>query len=112
MERRKFLQNGMLAGASALAFNPLSGKSLKREPAFSLKKQGDLFHLNNAPHDGMFRNMGGKNILDQIRFMHDQGFRALEDNGLMGRTPQTQRSEERRVVKECRLTFGRVHRTI
>lgn len=52
--------------------------------------KGELFHLNYAPHDGMFKNLAGKDFLDQIRFMHDQGFRAIEDNGLMDREPAMQ----------------------
>lgn len=41
--------------------------------------------MNYAPHDGMFQHHAGKNFIDQIRFMYDQGFRAIEDNGLLGR---------------------------
>jgi hydroxypyruvate isomerase len=51
---------------------------------------GQPFKLNYAPHDGMFRNLGGADILDQIRFMADEGFRAFEDNGMGGRTPEMQ----------------------
>lgn len=43
------------------------------------------FRLDFAPHEGMFRNHAGEDFLDQIRFMHDQGFRSIEDNGMMGR---------------------------
>jgi hydroxypyruvate isomerase len=28
-----------------------------------------------------FRNHGGNDLVDQLKFMHDQGFTALEDNG-------------------------------
>ena len=30
----------------------------------------------------MFESMAGKDLMDQIQFMHDQGFRSLEDNGM------------------------------
>lgn len=43
------------------------------------------FKLNYAPHDGMFKNSGGADFIDQIRFMHEQGFRAIEDNNLLKR---------------------------
>jgi hydroxypyruvate isomerase len=33
----------------------------------------------------MFRHHAGENLVDQLRFMHDEGFRALEDNELPGR---------------------------
>lgn len=84
MQRRKFLQSSLVAGASAVSFPSVAG-AVKTK-----KKEGDLFNLDYAPHDGMFRLSGGKDILDQIRFMHDQGFRSLEDNGMMSRTPEMQ----------------------
>lgn len=88
MQRRKFLQNGILAGASTLLLDPVKAGSMR---VYSQKNEAQkTFHLNYAPHDGMFRGLGGNDILDQIRFMHDQGFRALEDNGMMGRSPQLQ----------------------
>jgi hydroxypyruvate isomerase len=48
------------------------------------------FKLNYAPHFGMFKNSAGDDLIDQLKFMADQGFRSLEDNGLMGRTPEMQ----------------------
>lgn len=87
MERRKFLQNGMLAGASALVAAPVLGSSNSKKYKVT---DGKTFNLNYAPHQGMFKNHAGKGILDQIRFMHDKGFRALEDNGMMQRSADMQ----------------------
>jgi len=39
-----------------------------------------------APHEGMFTNHAGKDFVDQIKFMHDQGFNAIEDNGMLARS--------------------------
>ena len=50
----------------------------------------DTFKLKYAPHFGMFRNHAGDDIFNELRFMHAQGFRALEDNGLMKRSVETQ----------------------
>jgi hydroxypyruvate isomerase len=80
MERRKFLQQGTLAGLSTLAFNAATAAALPSAP-----EAGKTFNLNYAPHDGMFKNSAGSNVLDQIQFMYDQGFRSFEDNGLMNR---------------------------
>ena len=33
----------------------------------------------------MFRHHAGDDHIDQLKFMHDEGFRALEDNGMGGR---------------------------
>ncbi len=48
------------------------------------------FTLNYAPHFGMFRTSAGDDLVDQLRFMHDQGFRAMEDNGMRGRSTADQ----------------------
>ena len=47
--------------------------------------------MNYAPHDGMFANSAGKDFIDQIKFMHDQGFRSIEDNGMMDRPVEMQK---------------------
>lgn len=44
------------------------------------------FSLDYAPHFGMFRASSGDDLVDQLRFMHEQGFRSLEDNGMRGRS--------------------------
>lgn len=80
MQRRNFLKNTLLgtAGLSVLNFD-----SYAKSPAAPFK-------LNYAPHFGMFKNSAGDDLIDQLKFMADQGFRALEDNGMMGRTPEMQ----------------------
>jgi hydroxypyruvate isomerase len=50
------------------------------------------FNLNYASRVGMFANHAGENFLDQIRFMHDQGFRAIEDSRMSGRPPEEQKA--------------------
>lgn len=85
MERRKFLKNVSMGGAVAglgagINLDAMAAGSAPPEP----------FNLKYAPHFGMFRNHAGDDLLDQLTFMHEQGFRALEDNGMMGRTPEMQ----------------------
>ena len=85
MKRRKFLKkNAILAAApfvtSGLIAKSLSNKIIAERP----------FQLNYAPHFGMFKNNAGEDLLDQIQFMYDQGFRSLEDNGMKGRSKQVQ----------------------
>lgn len=90
MKRRKFLQNATVAGASVFTLSSLMAHGQVPGSKETSPIEGKAFNLNYAPHDGMFSNLGGKNILDQIRFMHDQGFKAIEDNGMMGREPAMQ----------------------
>ena len=86
MKRRNFLRNSLI-GTAALASGPASvtaGEIISETPA------GTSFKLKYAPHDGMFRHSAGDDILDQLRFMADQGFAAFEDNGMSGRDTSTQ----------------------
>jgi hydroxypyruvate isomerase len=38
----------------------------------------------------MFKHSAGEDLIDQLKFMHDQGFRAMEDNGMKDREIATQ----------------------
>lgn len=84
MQRRNFLQQTALAGAAFLTPGVTFAQTQKPLTA------GMPFHLDYAPHDGMFKASGGDSFLDQIRFMHDAGFRSLEDNGFMDRPVKDQ----------------------
>jgi hydroxypyruvate isomerase len=44
----------------------------------------------------MFRNAAGADLVDQLRWMHEQGFRSLEDNGMRGRPV----AEQERIAAE------------
>lgn len=48
------------------------------------------FNLNYAPGFRHFINSAGKDPIDQIKFMHDNGFRAIEDNQMMNKPPELQ----------------------
>lgn len=48
------------------------------------------FQLKYAPHFGMFQAHAGDDVVAQLEFMAEQGFTALEDNGLKGRSPEEQ----------------------
>ena len=88
MQRRKFLGQSLLAGASLLSFGSVLAND---RPAILRKAMAEKpFNLNYGFHDGMFRNHAGPDFLDQIRFGYDMGFRSIEDNGLPRRTPEMQ----------------------
>jgi len=48
------------------------------------------FKLKYAPGMGLFRQHAGREYIDNIKFCYDMGFRAMFDNGLMGRPPEDQ----------------------
>lgn len=84
MQRRNFLKSSSLFGAAMLpGLSALSSDS-------AAPVAGKTFNLNYAFHDGMFANHAGKDFIDQIKWAHDQGFRGIEDNGMMSRTPEMQ----------------------
>jgi hydroxypyruvate isomerase len=85
MQRRKFIQRSGMAGASLLA-----GFAAGQVQAAGGAQGDKPFNLSYAIHDGMFANHAGKDFIDQIKFAHDKGFRAIEDNGMMARTPDMQ----------------------
>jgi hydroxypyruvate isomerase len=88
MKRRKFLQSAALG---SLTMTGISGVAAARA-AFPEAKVSNRarFNLKYAPTFGDFINHAGEDLLDQIRFMHDQGFRAMFDNWLMRREPAIQ----------------------
>jgi hydroxypyruvate isomerase len=89
MKRRKFLHTSGLVGLGS-SLSPLAGT-----PDHTKNK----FRLLYAPHFGMFEHNAGKDLVDQIQFMNDNGFMALEDNGMMGRDISTQEAIAKRMTK-------------
>lgn len=85
MKRRNFIRNLSLSGAVA---SLAGGSSIS---AFAKANEyEDTFNLDYAPHFGMFKGHAGEDLIDQLKFMYDQGFRSLEDNGLLGRPTDVQ----------------------
>ncbi len=93
MHRREFLQKTGVA-ASLLPFagagTALAQATSSALPATRTKPAKHTFKLKYAPHFGMFKNSAGEDLLDQLRFMADAGFTALEDNGMMKRPVDVQ----------------------
>lgn len=85
MKRRQFVKNSLAATAALAAGNALASMPEKPDSGFA-----PGFQLQYAPHDGMFRNNAGADVLDQLKFMVEHGFRAFEDNGMGGREPALQ----------------------
>ncbi len=84
MKRRNFLKKAAVAGivTSSMGISMTANASTS-----SNRKQ---FKLKYAPHLGMFKNHAGDDPIDNIKFIHDQGFRAIFDNGLMRKEPALQ----------------------
>ena len=78
LNRRQFIK-GAAVSTLAIASNPI----LSISQSANAQEPKHQFNLKYAPHYGMFKEYGGKDPIDQIRFMAEQGFTALEENGMM-----------------------------
>jgi len=89
MKRSEFLKNSsMLVGGTLLGGTAVAGTSTKEK---STQAVNQPFKLDYAPHQGMFSTSAGKNFLDEIKYMHDLGFRSIEDNGMSSRSVDEQK---------------------
>jgi hydroxypyruvate isomerase len=104
MERRDLLRlaAGVAIGsvaAPATAGAAVGSVATPGAGAATERKHGrgaPAFALDYAPHFGMFQRSAGADLVDQLRWMHDQGFRSLEDNGMRGRPV----AEQERIARE------------
>jgi hydroxypyruvate isomerase len=87
--RRDFIRKVTATGATILAAPAVFGSE-----AVSGKKRApsavEPFKLKYAPGFGMFKEHAGNDLVDNIKFCHDMGFRAMFDNGLMSRPVEDQ----------------------
>ena len=86
MKRRNFIKNTAVSGITLAGIGGL----VEATASESKVSNESNFKLKYAPHLGMFPNLAGKDPIDNIKFIADQGFRAIFDNGLMNKPPQLQ----------------------
>ena len=84
MNRREFMKTSAAAATAALANSVYTGVAMAEST------QTHKFKLKYAPHFGMFRNHAPGGFIDELKFMADQGFMGLEDNGMKGRSREDQ----------------------
>jgi len=87
MQRRNFIQK-----SAAVAALSGIGTAVSAMTDFQDVKASNsaFFKLRYAPGFGTFNELAGKDPIDQIKFCHDQGFRAMFDNGFMGKPVELQ----------------------
>jgi hydroxypyruvate isomerase len=81
MDRRQFLGGALVAPPVTACAAP---------GVVPHARSGEPFGLKFAPHFGLFREHAGDDLVDQLKFMADEGFRALEDNGMASRSEKEQ----------------------
>ncbi|MGI9183333.1 MAG: hydroxypyruvate isomerase family protein [Longimicrobiaceae bacterium] len=89
MKRREFMK-ASLAGTTAWAATASSLQASTAAAAEPAGRATPAFKLNYAPHFGMFQRHAGEDLIAQLRFMAEAGFRALEDNGMRERPREVQ----------------------
>ncbi|HWA99739.1 MAG TPA: TIM barrel protein, partial [Pirellulales bacterium] len=81
MRRRDFLTTtGAVCAAAVMGRGAVGADAASAEP----------FHLKFAPHFGMFAASAGPDLVDQLKFAADHGFRAWEDNTMPTRSVSDQ----------------------
>ncbi|MAT79391.1 MAG: xylose isomerase [Flavobacteriaceae bacterium TMED238] len=63
-------------------------------------QSSNKFNLKYAPHFGMFKNLAGDNLIDQLNYIAEQGFTAFEDNNLKKRTVDFQEKMSKTMQKK------------
>lgn len=99
MKRRNFVNKTLAAGAGLAVAPSILANSI---PASMPEHE---FKMMYAPHFGMFKNSAGDDKLDQLQFMHDMGFKALEFNGLMEEPVDFQEKLGQK-LQELNMTMG------
>lgn len=86
MKRRNFIKNTAISG---MALTGLAG-AMEVSASGSNISNSAKFKLKYAPGLETFQEHAGKNPIDNIKFISDQGFTAIFDNGLMGKSSAMQ----------------------
>lgn len=100
MKRRAFFKNSMIAGAAAW-----SGAMSTSNPASASTRNAGTFNMKFSPEFGIFSEIAGKSLDDQIRWGYDQGFRAWENTYLKGR-PVEEHELISRTIQKLGMEFG------
>ena len=110
LNRRAFIAASTVGLASAAAAQGLPGSLPYPDPDWKPggppgRPQDTAFTLDYAPHFGMFQAHAGDDVIDQINFMADAGFRSIEDNWMRGR-PIKEQERIAAALRERNMRMG------
>jgi len=97
----KISRRSLMASAAAAAAVTISAGTSTARAATPSKK----FKLKYAPTLGAFREHAGRDPIDNLKFMADQGFSAMFDNGMMGK-PQDLVAKIIKEMNRLDMTLG------
>ncbi|MHC4748476.1 MAG: hypothetical protein ACYTFW_01245, partial [Planctomycetota bacterium] len=99
-QNQRITRRNFIASAAAAAMVASTATSKLRAANTSKK-----FKLKYAPSLGQFRQNAGKDPIDQLKFMADQSFSAMFDNGMMGK-PKDLQEKIAREMSRLEMTLG------
>ena len=107
MMRREFLASALSAGAGALAASSAAGAAVRgqQNPGPGADGPKRRFKLKYAPHFDLFRLTAGADYFDQLHFIADEGFEAVEDNEMRHR-PRGFQGRVAKTMQRLRLAMG------
>lgn len=88
-----------------LLHSTLSAAALGATPALFAASAERKFKLKLAPHPGQFIGHAGAGMVDQLKFMADEGFTAVEDNEMMQR-PVAEQETIARTLQRLGMSLG------
>jgi hydroxypyruvate isomerase len=102
MQRRNFVKNSLLAGASVLG-----GQAWPGLPASGAKAAETAlpFKTKFSPEFGIFKGLAPTDPVDEIKWGHEQGFRAWENTGLKFKSVAEQERISK-IVQQLGMEFG------
>ncbi len=109
MERRRFLKAGLLSGAAATVSSPLTGlaaeSALREAGTDEAIAKAQPFNMKFSPDFKIFDAAAGQNVVDQIKWGYDQGFRAWENTFLRDR-PVEEQNRISTTLQQLGMEFG------
>jgi hydroxypyruvate isomerase len=99
-QNQRITRRNFIASAAAAAMVASTATSKLRAANTSKK-----FKLKYAPSLGQFRQKAGKDPINQLKFMADQGFSAMFDNGMMGK-PKDIQEKIAKEMSRLEMTLG------
>ena len=101
----KYGRQELMITRRTLLHSTLSAAALGASPAVLAAPPQRKFKLKLAPHLGQFVGHAGDRIVDQLKFMADEGFTVVEDNEMMQRPLATQETIAR-TLQQLGMSLG------
>src|SRR4051812_44483858 len=105
MHRREFVKGTAAAAAMSMMPSVLTGASPGSAAAHGRAAAPKPFKLRYAFDAGQFSNSAPGGVVDELKFAHDQGFTAMEDNRMKSR-PVAEQEAIAREMQRLGMTMG------